>query len=151
MLLDVCKVTERPVTNISRMIKCLKKNKLSVWVTSFLTAKSWAYMNTSFSLPYPSFNPSSLLSVLKIKSPLGRKLENPFIPCLRKWQSTPIFLLGKFRGLRRLVGYSPRGRKELDTTERLHLHLFNLISIKPISIYWFLFFFPGHVMLYARS
>ena len=26
-------------------------------------------------------------------------------------------------GRRSLVGYSPRGRKELDTTERLHLHL----------------------------
>ena len=80
MLLDVCKVTERLVTNISRMIKCLKykKKNLSVWVPSFLTAKSWAYTNTSFSLPYPSFNPSSLLSVLKIKSPLGRKLRESF-------------------------------------------------------------------------
>ena len=28
-------------------------------------------------------------------------------------------LAWKIRGLRSLVGYSPRGRKELDTTERL--------------------------------
>ena len=27
----------------------------------------------------------------------------------------------KSQGWRSLVGYSPRGRKELDTTERLHL------------------------------
>ena len=29
---------------------------------------------------------------------------------------------GKFHGLRSLVGYSPWGRKESDTTERLHFH-----------------------------
>ena len=38
----------------------------------------------------------------------------------KEMQSTPIFLLGKFHGLRRLVGYNPWGCKELDTTERLH-------------------------------
>ena len=36
---------------------------------------------------------------------------------------TPVFLPGEFRGWRSLVGYSPQGRKESDTTERLHLHL----------------------------
>ena len=41
----------------------------------------------------------------------------------RKWQPTPVFLPGESPGRRSLVGYSPRGRKELDTTERLHLHL----------------------------
>ena len=37
----------------------------------------------------------------------------------RKWQPIPVFLSGKCHGWRRLVGYSPWGRKELDTTERL--------------------------------
>ena len=37
----------------------------------------------------------------------------------RKWQPTPVFLPGKFHGLRSLVGYSPWGQKEVDTTERL--------------------------------
>ena len=35
----------------------------------------------------------------------------------RKWQSTPVFLPGKFQGQRSLAGYSPWGLKELDTTE----------------------------------
>ena len=39
----------------------------------------------------------------------------------REWQSTPVFLSGEPHG-QRLAGYSPRGRKELDTTERLTLH-----------------------------
>ena len=40
----------------------------------------------------------------------------------RKWQPTPVFLPGKSHGRRSLVGYSPRGRQESDTTERLHFH-----------------------------
>ena len=38
----------------------------------------------------------------------------------RKWQPTPVLLPGKSHGLRSLVGYSPWGCKESDTTERLH-------------------------------
>ena len=45
------------------------------------------------------------------------------IPWRRKWQPTPIFLSGESHGRRSLVGYSPWGRKESDTTEQLHLHL----------------------------
>ena len=41
------------------------------------------------------------------------------IPCRRKWQPTPVFLSGEFRGQRSLVNYSPWGLKELDTTEWL--------------------------------
>ena len=43
-------------------------------------------------------------------------------PWRRKWQSTPVLLPGKSHGQRSLVGYSPWGCKELDTTERLHFH-----------------------------
>ena len=39
-----------------------------------------------------------------------------------KWHPTPVLLPGESHGVRSLVGYSPRGRKELDTTERLHFH-----------------------------
>ena len=39
------------------------------------------------------------------------------IPCRRKWQPTPAFLPGKSLGQRSLVGYSPWGHKESDTTE----------------------------------
>ena len=37
------------------------------------------------------------------------------------WQPTPVFLPGKSHGQRSLVGYSPWGHQESDTTERLHL------------------------------
>ena len=41
-------------------------------------------------------------------------------PRRRKWQSTLVLLPGKSHGQRSLVGYSPWGRKESDTTEQLH-------------------------------
>ena len=40
----------------------------------------------------------------------------------RKWQPTPVFLLGESPGLRSLVSYSSWNHKELDTTEQLHFH-----------------------------
>ena len=41
------------------------------------------------------------------------------IPWSRKWQPTSVFLPGKSHGQRSLAGYSSRGHKESDTTERL--------------------------------
>ena len=40
----------------------------------------------------------------------------------RQWHPTPVLLPGKSHGQRSLIGYSPWGRKEWDTTERLHFH-----------------------------
>ena len=40
----------------------------------------------------------------------GRSLKS------RKWQPTPVFSPGKFHRQRSLVGYSPWGGKELDTS-----------------------------------
>ena len=40
----------------------------------------------------------------------------------RRWPPPPVLLPGKSHGRRSLVGYSPWGRKESDTTEWLHFH-----------------------------
>ena len=40
----------------------------------------------------------------------------------RQWHPTPVLLPGKTHGQRSLVGCSPWGCKESDTTERLHFH-----------------------------
>ena len=40
----------------------------------------------------------------------------------RQWHPTPVLLPGKSHGWRSLVGCSPWGRWESDTTERLHFH-----------------------------
>ena len=43
-------------------------------------------------------------------------------PWRRKWQATPVFLPGKSHGQRSLMGYSPKGCKESDTTQPLRAH-----------------------------
>ena len=43
-------------------------------------------------------------------------------PLEKEMAPTPVFLPGESHGGRNLVGYSPWGRKESDTTERLHFH-----------------------------
>ena len=40
----------------------------------------------------------------------------------RQWHPTPVLLPGKSHGWRSLVGCSPWGREESDTTEQLHFH-----------------------------
>ena len=42
-------------------------------------------------------------------------------PLEKEMVTTPVFLPGESHGQRSLVGYSPRGHRELDTTERLTL------------------------------
>ena len=56
------------------------------------------------------------------------------IPSRSKWQRTPVSLTGKSHGQRSLVGYSPCGRKESGTTERLTLtYLHVTILCLPVS------------------
>ena len=55
------------------------------------------------------------------------------IPWTRKWQPTPVLLPGKFHGWRNLVGYSPWGHKEPDTTELLHFCFSAYINCSQLS------------------
>ena len=48
-------------------------------------------------------------------------------PLGEKRQPTPVFLPGESHGQRNLAGYSPKGRKESDTTKQLNTHIY-LIS-----------------------
>ena len=92
------------------------------------------------SVPWPNWldcdcNSSSFVSgSLEIITPpkgdlslipgLGRSLRR------REWLPTPVFLPGEFLGQRSLVGYSPRGHKESDTTEQLTLSLYKILTTK---------------------
>ena len=56
------------------------------------------------------------------------------IPWRRKWKLTPAVLPGESHGQRSLVGYSPRGHNELDTTEQLtHINTHTPLSL-PFSL-----------------
>ena len=57
----------------------------------------------------------------------------------RKWQPTPVLLPGESHGRRGLVGSSPRGRKELGTTEQCHFTLVEMAFVVGqgvISLLW---------------
>ena len=52
------------------------------------------------------------------------------IPWRRAWQPTPVFLAEESHGQRGLVGYSPVGHKESDTTEVTeHTHVGPIMAL----------------------
>ena len=57
------------------------------------------------------------------------------IPWSRNWQPIPVFLLKKFHGQRSLVGYSPWGHKESDTTELLSTNTLKQMKKRPYAYF----------------
>ena len=65
---------------------------------------------------------------LQCRGPRFRKT-----PWRREWQPTPVFLPGESHGQKSLAGYSPWGRKELDTTEETeHAHIYVYVYTEKI-------------------
>ena len=71
------------------------------------------------------------VGVLVLESLVGlhRTVQLQLLQCYRlgnrfglQWHPTPVFLPGESQGSGSLVCCSPWGRKEFDTTERLHFH-----------------------------
>ena len=94
---------------------------------------------------FPLQNPgSSELVTTELDSMLGFASLQSSLSRRRKWQPTPVLLPGQFHGWRSLVGYSLWGRKELDTTERLHFLSF-------YSSFWRWKWFPTPVFLPGQS
>ena len=64
------------------------------------------------------------VQVLRLKQ-ASIVLHQPLPTCpnrRRRWHPTPVLLPGKSHGQRSLVGCSPWGHTELDTTEQIHFH-----------------------------
>ena len=76
--------------------------------------------SSSSSKPFSSDGKASACKAGDVGSIPGSDPWVGKIPWRRKWQPTPVFLPGEPHGQRSLGGYSPQGRKELDTTEQLH-------------------------------
>ena len=85
------------------------------------------------------------------------------LPRRRQWQLTPVLLLlpGESHGWKSVVGSSPWGHEELDTTERLHFH-FSLSQFSQIHcvyqytqflylhLYGWKFVFPEFWLLWMK-
>ena len=72
------------------------------------------------------------MNLIRLLCQLNEKTDfkaTSMIPWRGQWHLTPVLLPRKSRGRRSLVGCSPWGREESDTTERLHFH-FSLSCIR---------------------
>ena len=71
-----------------------------------------------------SVNSKTAGAVGRISSTIGKPdtLQPMGSQQRRQWHPTPVLLPGKSHGQRSLVGCSPWGRKQLDTTNRLHFY-----------------------------
>ena len=88
---------------------------------------------------------SSLVAQMVKRLPTMRKTRVQSLgredPWRSKWQPTPVLLPGKYHGWSSVVGYSPWGGKESDTTERLHFPLYLNKARKKWTIIFELWFF----------
>ena len=66
-----------------------------------------------------------------------------------KWHPTPVFLPGESHEQRSLMGYSPQGHKESDTTEWLHFTFTFHFHLKVLNM--ILYWFPGSILCYPIS
>ena len=105
---------------------------LCLFIIFFLTYCVWGLLlpgfKVEFFLPFGFCPPKTpwWLRGESICPQCGRPRFNPWvgkIPWRRKSQPTPVFLPGRSHQQRSLIGYSPWGCKESDTTERLHFLL----------------------------
>ena len=71
----------------------------------------------------------------EMKTLIQKDTYIPTFTVALKWQSIPALLPGKFHGRKSLIGYSPWGRNESDTTERLHFHFtYNSQDMEATSV-----------------
>ena len=78
----------------------------------------WTRLSDYHSLTRSFRDPEGPL--IQMRDRLGGKGFGAY--CLGHWHPTPVLLPGESHGRGSLVGCSPWGRSEWDTTERLHFH-----------------------------
>ena len=107
------------------------KNKPFLWASWYFPLSHFCLVFISFCSTLTSFIysinwPTVKCWVLYFSNKLEIALDLEDSLCgiywRRQWQPTPVLVPGKSHGQRSLVGYSPWGREESDTTERLHFH-----------------------------
>ena len=103
----------------------------------------FSYSTSFLSCSFP-LNPDHVLllqasQVVRVVERWGFDPQVRKIPWRRKCQPTPVLLPGKSHERRSQVGYSPWGRKESDTTERLHFthsDVLDHLCCKNSDIFW---------------
>ena len=132
MVSNLAQVSWSSAQSITRLIHCVSQAAFLSGVQDFLP---------SFCVSWKILGPSGCrteVTIFLIEDPfhhlppsLGPYLIDPSVVLSqrRQWHPTPVLLPGKSHGQRSLVGCSPWGHKELDTTARFHFH-FSLSCIR---------------------
>ena len=89
------------------------ESRMQAWLPLILSAS----LNTC---GFPKVNKNTYMHSQRTTTKIKRLWNESCWVWRRKRQPTPVLLPGKFHGWRSLVGYSPWGHKESDTTGRLH-------------------------------
>ena len=105
------------VEDVRLLRVCLSNLRENIWISvQKRSGSAWTH--------YLSVRSQTLLSGFEIKQ-WGSKILNSILLVWsrrRWWHPTPVLLAGKSHGRRSLVGCSPWGREESDTTEQLDFH-----------------------------
>ena len=104
------KLCDLSCSSSTRLLPCESSTNLHKWVWLCPTKHSFAKIDDRYVWPGACHLPVSTLE------------SNSVVVQRRQWHPTPVLLPGKSQGRRSLVGCSPWGREESDTTERLDLH-----------------------------
>ena len=111
-------------------------NSATPWTAAYQAPPSTGFSRQKYwsGVPFPSPRDTHLSSVpldlgfrsftchLEYNLSIFKCGHTLYVIGRRQWHPTPVLLPGKSHGWRSLVGCSPWGREELDTTERLHFH-----------------------------
>ena len=128
------KCETKPLCNVIRLhcvqsLNCVRFFA-TPWTIAHQTSLSMGFSRQEYwsGLPFPSSR-DLLDPGIEPLSPASPALAGKFFTTsaiweahnklAKEWQLAPVFLRGEFHGQRSLVGYSPWGCKESDTTERL--------------------------------
>ena len=90
----------------------------TLWLKIFMTYDS----NGLWILSHKSIKKKIDTYYVKINQTINWGKDPKLGKFRRQWHPTPVLLPGKSHGWRSLVGCSPWGREESDTTEWLHFH-----------------------------
>ena len=98
-------------------VRSIGKVALSMLLKSSITIEWWLYVRKSAAKTLNKSRSQIIASLKHLHFTICRHINRR-----RQWQPTPVLLPGKSHRRSSLVGCSPWGRQESDTTECLHFH-----------------------------
>ena len=128
-------VTQNLQENISQVSLSHTHTHTHMYIHTQETVWSYGFANyLGFGHHFPMDTCQNITSVMQETWQCRRPRLHPWVRKIlwrKAWQPTPVFLPEESHGQRNLVGYSPWGRKQSDTSENTHTQ-----SLKNVRRHW---------------